>query len=280
MLTVNSFLIGADPECVVVNKAGEHVNVKPFTVKDADVAWDHEGDVLELKPKPAKSTYRLIRRMRKLILLDAVSKDLIGHGYKFRGGAHFKTPKRIITLGGHVHFGLPFATTQHYNDYYDGNGDNMSMNLFTKDNQERVKALDRLTVCLENLDILPKEESKHRRKVGQNYGKLGAVRCANDDNHWEYRSMCSWLHSPVSAFICLTSAKLAAFHPDSITAEFKEVKDLKELFEKFKSKDLDAARAIEMIFERKIPLEAQVDLSLQDTWKSLKKLGGIEGLCS
>ena len=46
-----------------------------------------------------------------------------------------------------------------------------------------------------------------------------------------------------------------------------------ELIEKFKGKDLDAARICESIFERKLKLEAQLDVDLQDSWKSLKYLG-------
>jgi len=52
---------------------------------------------------------------------------------------------------------------------------------------------------------------------------------------------------------------------------------LRNLFERVKDKDIDAARVVEKIFEPKLKLEAQVDKDIQDTWKSLKKLGGVEG---
>jgi len=266
--TLNTFLIGADPEYVALNK-GEVVNVKAYTTKEApDVALDHNGDVLEIKPKPTKSSFRLVRRMRKLLLLHAVSKQLINAGYQFRGGAHIRTPKRLLTLGGHIHFDIPCGTDGYRNS-------SIPIEALPKANQEIVRALDALTIMLESLDILPKEDCLHRRSYGQlDYGKLSAVRGADLDNHFEYRSMCSWLYSPVTTMICVTAAKLVAASPAIMKTESLT---LRVLFETFKSKDIDAARVVEKIFEPKLKLEARVDLDIQDTWKSLKKLGGIEG---
>ncbi len=269
MNLVNSFLVGADPEYIAIDKAGLLINVAGYTTKDnPDVALDHNGDVLEIKPKPSKSTFRLVRRMRKLLLLHQVSKELIGAGLRLRGGAHYRTPKRMITLGGHIHFNIPCSTADYRNQ-------TIPIAILSKENQERVKALDALTVLLEDLNILPKEDSHHRRRYGQgDYGKLSAVRGADKDEHFEYRSMCSWLYSPVSTMICLTAAKLVATHPDiKMTTSMAA---LRLLFETFKEKDVDAARVVEKIFEPKLKLEAQVEKDIQETWKSLKKLGGVE----
>jgi len=265
---VNTFLIGADPEYIALDKAGTLVNVAAYTTKDAlEVALDHGGDVLEIKPKPSKSTFRLLRRMRKLLLMHSVSKGLIGAGYLFRGGAHYKSPRRLITLGGHIHFDIPAGTNEFRNQ-------NIPLEYLTKENQERVKALDALTILLEDLDILPKEDCQHRRRYGQlDYGKLSSVRGADKDNHFEYRSMCSWLYSPVTTLLCTTAAKLIAVNPK---VELNGLAGLKLLFEQYKSKDIDAARVVEKIFEPKLKLEARVDLDIKDTWKSLKSLGGVE----
>src|SRR5258708_31655778 len=173
----------------------------------------------------------------------------------------------MITIGGHIHFYIPCGTNQIRNQ-------TIPLEYLTKENQERVRALDALTVLLEDLDILPKEASKHRRHYGQlDYGKLGAIRGADVDNHFEYRSMCSYLYSPIATMICLTAAKLIAVNPK---VELNGLVGLKLLFEQFKTKDVDAARVVEKIFEPKLKLEAQVDKDIQDTWKSLKKLGGVE----
>ncbi len=132
-----------------------------------------------------------------------------------------------------------------------------------------------------NLRINP--DCLHRRRYGQlDYGKLSAVRGADVDNHFEYRSMCSWLYSPVSTMICLTAAKIVSVYPKAMLELANPNKSitLRNLFERVKDKDIDAARVVEKIFEPKLKLEAQVDKDIQDTWKSLKKLGGVEGVLS
>lgn len=85
--------------------------------------------------------------------------------------------------------------------------------------------------------------------------------------------MCSWLYSPVTTLLCTTAAKLIAVNPK---VELNGLAGLKLLFEQYKSKDIDAARVVEKIFEPKLKLEARVDLDIKDTWKSLKSLGGVE----
>jgi len=271
MRTVNTFKIGADPEYIALNKDGTHLNIKSYTTRAAEVAWDHKGDVLEVKPLPSRYAFRLVKRIRKLLLEHEVSRELLRDGLKFRGGAYFKIPRRVITMGGHIHFDVPFADDITIRDYgLIGNND-ASFNLLNDKNKKRVKALDCLTRLLESIDILPQKESIKRHRAGNgDWSKYSAIRCGNNHNHLEYRSMCSWLHSPVAALICLTGAKLVAAHPE---IEIEE--DLRKYFEKFKNKDIDAARVCERIFEPKLKLEARIDLNIQDTWKSLRQLGGV-----
>jgi len=73
----------------------------------------------------------------------------------------------------------------------------------------------------------------------------------------------------------LTAGKLAAAQPSSVVKVFDSVAELREWFEKFKTKDWDAARVVEKIFEPRLKLEARIDVDLEDSWKSLKRLGGI-----
>lgn len=248
MPTLNSFLIGADPEFIVVNRAGEHVNVKPYTTKEAEVAWDHEGDVMEVKPKPSKYAFRLVRRMRKLLLQHEVSKKLTTSGFKFRSGGYLKTKTRSLGLGGHIHFDVPFKEGP------------------------RTIALYNLTAFLENLDILPKTHSRYRH----DYQVIEPIRPSNDGTRLEFRHMCSWLHSPIAAQVCLTAAKITATYPELGLVGEASIPKLQSWFEKWKTRDSDVARVVEKIFEPKLPLEARLDLDLQDTWKSLKQLGGVE----
>jgi len=74
----------------------------------------------------------------------------------------------------------------------------------------------------------------------------------------------------------LTAAKITATHPElGIGDNDISVPILRAWFEKFKEKDVDACRVVEKIFEPKLPLEARLDVDLQESWKSLKSLGGL-----
>ena len=243
-------MIGADPEYIAIDKTGAHVNIKSFTTKDAEVAWDHEGDVLEVKPRPSKCVFRLVRRMRKLLLQHEVSKKLIEAGYKFRSGGYFKTRSRSLGLGGHIHLDIPYST---HTDV-------------------QTNALHNLTYALEKLDILPRQQSYYRHS----YANVESIRMANNADRLEYRFMCSWLHSPVTAQICLTAAKIMAVRPELALDHLTiSMPIFQAWFEKFKEKDVDACRVVEKIFEPKLPLEARLDVDLQESWKSLKSLGGL-----
>lgn len=269
METVNRFRIGADPEYAAFTKAGAHLNVKEFTTKDHVVGWDHNGDVLEVKPEPSRYAFRIVRRIQRLLLADEVSKVLIKKGTKFRAGALCNTGGRTVTLGGHIHFGIPFTNPAVYAQYEKAHiipgRDKMDEGL-----SEKLKALSKLTTMLEHLDILPTKEASARRDAGE----IEVIRCANTDNHFEYRTMCSWLHSPITAHLCLTTAKIAVAHPDSLETVERSMRWLEDWVRRFAAKDIDASRLIERVFEKKLKLEAKLEGNLLDNWQSLTLLGG------
>jgi len=250
MIAINPFKIGADPEFYAITKSGDHHNIKGYTTKEAaDVAFDHNGDVLEVKPAPSKYAFRVVRRIKKLLLEHQTTTRMLSQGLRFRAGGRVTTATRNLGLGGHIHIDIPFD----------------------KDWQPQFNALHLIRQSLEDFDILPQKDSKYRNQ----YQHIDPVRKANDANRLEYRSMCSWLHSPVAAQLCLTAGKLAAAQPSSVVKVFDSVAELRGWFEKFKTKDWDAARVVEKIFEPKLKLEARIDVDLEDSWKSLKRLGGI-----
>jgi Phage phiEco32-like COOH.NH2 ligase-type 2 len=250
MIAVNKFKIGADPEYYAIEPDGRHRNVALYTEKEAPVAWDHKGDVLEVKPAPSRYAFRIVRRIKKLLLEHPVSQLMLKDDLRFRAGGRVKTDSRFIGLGGHIHLDIP------YSDLSWG---------------PQVERLQIVKTALEHMDILPKEDSSYRNR----YSEVDLVRRANNADRVEYRGMCSWLHSPVTALLCLTAGKLVAAEPEHIPDKIGSVQELQQLFERFKSHDTDAARVCEKIFEPKLKLEARVDLNLEDTWKSLKKLGGM-----
>jgi hypothetical protein len=247
---VNTFRIGADPEFVILN-GGKIVNVQD-TLTDIEAGYDHGGYVVELRPAPAFGAYTLVKRLQKILKTNAKLAKIKDH--KWKAGAYFYDPAtRAITLGGHVHI--------------DKNPKEEEQTLL-------VSALDRLTKYLEDLDILPKEESAKRRNSTTGYGRFGDIRKSNDGNHIEYRSMSSWLSDPKQAFLALTGAKLAATNPqitlDCLRPKAHSFEGLKTFFDYYKHKDVDAGRAIEKILDDTIEkCQTDPDQDIKESWREL-----------
>lgn len=275
---VNTWLVGCDPEFVVMDKEGRVFNVARVMGQRGTVGWDHNGHVVEIRPEPAHGTYALVKRIQKEILtnkmLAAVS------SMKWRAGAALRAPltqtdgladaagTRLLTLGGHVHLDMPPANAE---------GD-------PEEHERRVAALDKLTRQLEHLDILPAGECStrrndpHARRNG--YGQFGDVRTAGGEREggrtrMEYRTMASWLYHPKTAFICLTGAKLAAVAPQVALETLKTGANawgnLQRFFEYFKSRDSNARRVVEKLLEDRTvkSLQFEPDCDFREKWTEL-----------
>lgn len=252
---VNEFLIGCDPEFVVI-KNGAHFNVRGVMNAAGPIGWDHNGHVVEIRPRPAKSAFTLSKHLGDLI-------KTLKLGDKHKAGAYFKNANDGVehTLGGHIHLDLPFE-------------------LIDYSQRQRISALDEVTHRLEELDVLSKTEMPLRRTRGKAvfvgmgngtpYGAFGDVKASNDGRRTEYRTMCSWLYSPVTTFLALTSAKLAATHPVETLTHFAfqpaSKAKLRGFFELFQGKDVDAKRAVEMIFERNRNITRDPDVDVVKAW--------------
>lgn len=264
----NNFLLGCDPEFVVL-QGDTAINTQFVLKKEGVVGYDHSGHVVELRPEPAKGTYMLVKRMKKL--LDENPGLLRLAKYQFRAGALVKAKvqgadnmavrgERILTLGGHVHI-----------DHPPKQGDIEFDNV--------VEALDRLTKHLEGLDILCREESTARRNDPgarkNRYGQWGDWRNAGDHNErCEYRVMASWLFHPHVAYLCLTGAKLCASSPLLATEILRSqvsFERFKAFFEAFRHRDSNARRALEKLFDGRDVKYLQHDptVDFKTTWKDL-----------
>lgn len=262
----NDFLVGCDPEFCVLQPDGKVLDVQNVLPHDGEVGYDHGGLEAELRPKPAKGTYALLKRLRILILQHEKLNKLAT--YRWRAGAAVQTPGRLLTMGGHVHFGL----LPRGEDVTDRDGAKFDM---------RLKALDRTTKYLEALDILPRDESALRREKGdkanpnQQYGKWSDIRICDPDRHIEYRTMASWLFDPTPAYIALTAAKLAAAAPqltlDTLKANNFSYVNFVNFFEVFRHKDTNAKRALEKLIdghEVKV-LQLPPDANFRASWEKL-----------
>lgn len=232
---LNNFLIGCDPEFAGIGPNGQPIQLArgiPHETND-EIGSDHNGWVAELHPTPHHGTYMLVKKLQRIINNLPANLSAIS---KLRAGGYIQgrpITRRPITLGGHIHLDIPHQGVERIH---------------------RIGALNLLTQCLEALDILPKRESEQRRALGD-YGQWGDVRV--DKGRTEYRTMASWLDKPQIAMICLTGAKLAVVDPNGTLTNLPQpskasLGGLKNWFESYKSKDINARRVAENILESPI----------------------------
>jgi len=251
---VNEFLIGCDPEFIVLDALGAHQLVNELLSAEGEIGHDHGGKVVELRPKPAKTAFTLTKKLWKLLEKSPVAE------FKHRAGAYIEFPPNKFSLGGHIHFDLPWKPKD-------------------LDSRYRALALDEVTTCFENLDILPKKESAKRRGYGRDarngfgvqlgYGEFGDVR--PDYNRTEYRTMASWLYSPITSLLCLTAAKLATVAPKETIATLgidPSPAKVQKFFETFSGKDVDAKRVVEKVFEKGVSMQRDPTADFRETWRN------------
>jgi len=238
---LNTFLVGCDPEFVALNARGTQINLAEHLSGDGEVGYDHGGRVGEFRPEPTRGTYALTKRLQRLIRSSSIEK--LGAA-KLRAGARVNRD----TLGGHVHLGFPVPRS----------GD------------EKIAALDRVTGVLEALDILPMNECKSRREIGQ-YGRFSDVR--DSRGHMEYRTMASWLTDPKVAYLCLTAAKLAACDPKGTVENLSQTANfngLIEWFRNYRTKDINARRALEHVLSLgHKAIQVYPDVDFRERWREL-----------
>lgn len=251
MVRLNKFLLGADPEFMMMQGADTlwRAAYRALPHPSAGtVGIDHGGWVSELRPAPALYALTLIRRMRRLLGLPELVKQP-GWAGKWRAGGGLPVvreggPLIFQAIGGHVHFGLPEFS------------------------REQRAALDNWNGYLLGRDILPKAENA-KRMTYTHYGTTNdAVRVCGE--HVEYRGFPSWLFHPKTAMLVLTGAKLAAALPGRAPDAAAGVADLKRYFAELQDHDADAAFVYETILEpatRWAHLQHDVDADIREAWQ-------------
>lgn len=261
---VNKWLIGCDPEFVIIGPTGELVNTQDIIPQRGPIGWDHSGYAVEFRPEPARGTFQVLKRLQALVQ----SKDMEKlRKYSWRSGAYVKAkPRGVITLGGHVHLDMP--PPNH------GNGDE-------DEHHAVIEACDRWTMLMEGLDILPRAESNARRTdaraVREGYGQWSDWRPAGErGERMEYRTPASWLFDPKVAFLTMTGIKLAAVSPATMLEKVPRTghgwKHVEALLDCYKGKDSNARRALEKLVEgRSTPAHLHVDpaVNFADRWGTL-----------
>jgi hypothetical protein len=186
---VQHFTIGADPEFVLLDPIGtQRLDGSRLGLRTG-MAYgvDSNGRLLEIRPEPSRSALEVLASI--LVTLRWFSINVpTAVSYQWRAGAFVLRDG----LGGHIHLGRK-----------------------TAQREREVEALDRVYHVLNQQGVFPSDECTARRagdQFGQRYGQDGDIRMQN--HGYEYRTLPSWLDSPLMAYLCLVLGKLVAHDPE------------------------------------------------------------------
>lgn len=241
---VNTFMLGADPELVLLNPPNLHRAGRDHNNDETGYfGFDHGGYVLEPHPLPHPSARQVCNNIRNS--LDFMYYKY--HAYRFRAGAYVDAPQRHVTLGGHVHLDMPALS------------------------RDQIQAMDIFADSLVSLDILPRNECARRCESGEGYGRKSDVRA--ERGRVEYRSMCSWLFSRKTSMLAITGIKLCAVAPQTLPKKgMTSIKELSTWLEGFKDSDDDVRWILDKDYFGK-SMEAQPDAVVTDVWKCCPERG-------
>lgn len=223
---LNHFTIGSDPEFYFQDKgAREKLPAFSLGLKVGLAAGcDQNERLVELRPWPSRSVVKHLAGILVALRWLYETAPAVRHT-NWKAGAFFDADG----IGGHVHFGRK--------------GPNRA---------EEIDALDGLAVTFAAAGLFHLKgwtsrimgDAHHQR-----YGHFSDVRLQR--HGFEYRTLPSWLDSPVQAFIVLTASKLAMLDPaitknwHLLAAEWKTrvlaIRQLTALAKYYKGRDDDAA---------------------------------------
>lgn len=185
-----SLTMGMDPEFVLMRESGEIVHASDFMERGGVAGSDavrFQGEVIypiaELRPSPKPNPKALLLEMQKA--LQEAHSQILDHSLSWRAGA---LPYVDFPLGGHIHF----------------SGVRLSLPL--------LQALDNYLAL--PLVLLEDPRGRFRRP---RYGYLGDFR-RQAHGGFEYRTLPSFLVSPLVAKVSLYVAYLIARYSDRLPA--------------------------------------------------------------
>lgn len=246
---VNHFLIGGDPEFMLVQREvlvqhGEparQINAQSLGLTTGRAfGADQSGRQVELRPwasrhahKVVASTYTTLRWFSAWLQSSGELRN-----FSFYGPPYFNGDG----LGGHVHFGRRSDKTLQTVEY---------------------GALAMVYRALTRLGVFDSGGCELRRSM-TSYGKEIDVR--KQAYGYEYRSYPTWLASPATAMIVLTLSKLAVIDPELFLTRdgTLSAQDVLALFYLFRQRgDVDSALCVEYIKQNGLP---QAVVSFEGNW--------------
>lgn len=215
---LNTFCVGSDPEfCFASGK--RKTNATEFGLRPAlAFGSDQNSRLAELRPAPSRSVVAhvasLLSTMRWMVRRHPGTLQC-----SWRAGAFYDEDG----MGGHVHFGRKRPTRE-----------------------QEIEGLDGLARAFRAVHFFPNDEWD--RRVGgdarhQIYGQYGDFR--PQAHGYEYRTLPSWLNSPLLAFVVITASKLIVLDPSvsrnwTDTSAPQSIRNLRMLAKLYAGRDDDA----------------------------------------
>lgn len=238
---INHFMLGADPEFIFETHDGLRVDATSLGLKTGRfIGADQNGRLVEARPRASKFALAVIGSLlAELRWLPALCPKV--RYYHWIAGAFLHGDG----IGGHVHFGRK------------RNLKDIDRFIHEKaDKPEETAALDRLALTLYMTNMFPKKQVQRRMagdERGQLYGQYGDMRV--QIHGYEYRTLPTWLDSPLLAYLIVTLSKLAVIDPEIVAGWNVELapRHIKDLLAYYKGRDDDAWIAYYALIGRPLP---------------------------
>lgn len=205
---INTFKFGADPEFVAFdNSRHERNRVYVSNSVFGKVGNDHGLEVLELRPKPSRSTTSLVWNMRGLLALLHLQVSPTQQWY----AESIHTPTASVSVGGHIHIDRPRVWLE------EEGGWRLRQLRLIRDKLKGYTCSKTSAVIRQAKGYAPDDISI--RDQGRRLGPRPPSPFQSRSRYYtrlEFRDLHSWLASPLIAFIHITFVKAAICVPDFI----------------------------------------------------------------
>lgn len=178
---INKFTLGADPEFLMTDRAGHVLNAQNFGLQSGlAFGMDTNGRLVELRPSPSRFALDVVSsvlaelRWMSLMVPETMTADSwITDPFHIRDG-----------VGGHIHF---------------------ARKLNVQSTKMDTGKLDKLFRVLMKIGFYD-EHTCQVRINETHYGRFGDYRIQK--HGYEYRSMPTWMNTPLTAYLAIVLAKL------------------------------------------------------------------------
>lgn len=184
---INKFTLGADPEFLFLDQFGGVMQAQHYGLQ-AGLAFgmDTNGRLVELRPIPSRFALDIVASvLAELRWMSIMVPETMGAG-KWISDPYFSRDG----VGGHVHFARKRGE---------------------KVIREECAKLDKLFYAFMQMGFYDKESCRNRSNE-THYGRFGDFRVQK--HGYEYRSMPTWLQTPLHAYLAIVLSKLILL-PDS-----------------------------------------------------------------